>query len=91
MGPKILNMSGARPATMTHNPAMHGSGPLNKLLASGLRYMFVSISDNLGAPMDLKSLTHFVQSGAPFIMEVAARTDADKKGGHLAPKRQTEA
>merc|ERR1712100_975734 len=36
---------------------------------------------------DLKILTHFVQSGAPFMMEVAARTDADKKGGHLATKK----
>ena len=64
--------------------------------------MFVSNSDNLGATMDLKILTHFVQlvselelsnseenhlrardylkqlrqSGAPFMMEVAERTDA---------------
>merc|ERR1712046_131668 len=59
----------------------------DKLLASGLKYMFVSNSDNLGATMDLKILTHFVQSGAPFMMEVAARTDADKKGGHLATKK----
>merc|ERR1719359_2422090 len=29
-------------------------------------------------------LTYFVSTGAPFMMEVAARTDADKKGGHLA-------
>merc|ERR1712083_1282949 len=36
---------------------------------------------------DLKILTHFVQSGAPFMMEVAQRTDADKKGGHLAKKK----
>merc|ERR1711948_234745 len=48
---------------------------------------FVSNSDNLGATMDLKILTHFVQSGAPFMMEVAQRTDADKKGGHLATKK----
>jgi len=34
--------------------------------------------------MDLKLLTFFAQSGAPFMMEVATRTDADKKGGHLA-------
>merc|ERR1719210_3228875 len=34
--------------------------------------------------MDLKLLTHFVQSKVPFMMEVATRTDADKKGGHLA-------
>eukprot|EP00420_Gonyaulax_spinifera_P037289 CAMPEP_0197877216 /NCGR_PEP_ID=MMETSP1439-20131203/5977_1 /TAXON_ID=66791 /ORGANISM="Gonyaulax spinifera, Strain CCMP409" /LENGTH=266 /DNA_ID=CAMNT_0043496547 /DNA_START=19 /DNA_END=819 /DNA_ORIENTATION=+ len=37
--------------------------------------------------MDLKILTHFVKSGAPFMMEVADRTDADKKGGHLARKK----
>jgi len=65
-------------------PAMLGSGTLDKLLADGFQYMFVSNSDNLGATMDLKLLTHFAQSGAPFMMEVADRTDADKKGGHLA-------
>merc|ERR1711920_883815 len=63
--------------------AMVGSGTLDKLLSTGKKYMFVSNSDNLGATMDLKILTHFVQSGAPFMMEVAQRTDADKKGGHL--------
>merc|ERR1711904_368038 len=68
-------------------PAMLGSGTLDKLLGMGLKYMFVSNSDNLGATMDLKVLTHFVQSGAPFMMEVADRTDADKKGGHLATKK----
>jgi len=70
-------------------PAMLGSGVLDKLLAAGMKYMFVSNSDNLGATMDLKILTHFVQSGAPFMMEVAARTDADKKGGHLATQKST--
>merc|ERR1712039_290751 len=68
-------------------PAMLGSGTLDKLLAKGMKYMFVSNSDNLGATMDLRILTHFVNSGAPFMMEVAARTDADKKGGHLATKK----
>ena len=33
--------------------------------------MFVSNSDNLGATMDLKILTHFAATGAPFMMEVA--------------------
>ncbi|CAE7526284.1 UGP1 [Symbiodinium natans] len=70
-------------------PAMLGSGTLEKLLKKGFRYMFVSNSDNLGATMDLKILTHFVQSGAPFMMEVAERTDADKKGGHLAKDKAT--
>jgi len=64
--------------------AMAGSGTLDKLLAAGKKYMFVSNSDNLGATMDVKLLNWFVSSGAPFAMECAARTDADKKGGHLA-------
>ena len=67
-------------------PALVGSGTLDKLLAKGFKYMFVSNSDNLGATMDLKLLTWFAQSGAPFAMECAKRTDADKKGGHLAKK-----
>merc|ERR1719446_1899992 len=44
-------------------PAMLGSGTLDKLLKKGIKYMFVSNSDNLGATMDLKILTHFVDSG----------------------------
>merc|ERR1719238_1925627 len=69
-------------------PAMLGSGTLDKLLGKGFKYMFVSNSDNLGATMDLKLLTYFAQSGAPFCMEVADRTDADKKGGHLAKTKE---
>merc|ERR1712048_475080 len=69
-------------------PAMLGSGALDKLLGQGMKYMFVSNSDNLGATMDLKLLTYFADSGAPFMMEVAARTDADKKGGHLASLKE---
>ena len=70
-------------------PAMVGSGTLDALLAKGFKYMFVSNSDNLGATMDLKLLTWFAKSGAPFAMEVAARTDADKKGGHLARDKKS--
>merc|ERR1711972_867393 len=70
-------------------PAMLGSGTLDRLLERGFKYMFVSNSDNLGATMDLKLLTHFVSTGAPFMMEVASRTDADKKGGHLAKDKGT--
>ena len=67
-------------------PALVGSGMLDKLVEKGYKYMFVSNSDNLGATMDLKLLTWFAESGADFAMEAAARTDADKKGGHLANK-----
>jgi len=37
--------------------------------------------------MDLKILSYFAEQGAPFMMEVADRTEADKKGGHLAKKK----
>eukprot|EP00450_Noctiluca_scintillans_P032720 CAMPEP_0194549948 /NCGR_PEP_ID=MMETSP0253-20130528/95463_1 /TAXON_ID=2966 /ORGANISM="Noctiluca scintillans" /LENGTH=906 /DNA_ID=CAMNT_0039397383 /DNA_START=101 /DNA_END=2821 /DNA_ORIENTATION=+ len=70
-------------------PAMLGSGTLDKLIEKGFKYMFVSNSDNLGATMDLKVLTYFAESKAPFMMEVAQRTDADKKGGHLATSLAT--
>merc|ERR1711965_868817 len=70
-------------------PAMLGSGTLDLLLSKGYKYMFVSNSDNLGATMDLKLLTWFADSGKPFAMECAARTAADKKGGHLAADATT--
>merc|ERR1719324_2187630 len=71
-------------------PAMLGTGSLDTLLAKGYKYMFVSNSDNLGATMDVKLLTWFAQSGKPFAMECAQRTDADKKGGHLAKDAKTD-
>lgn len=70
-------------------PAMLGSGTLDRLLKKGFKYMFVSNSDNLGATMDLKILSYFASTGAPFMMEVAVRTEADKKGGHLAKDKAT--
>lgn len=68
-------------------PALLGSGWLDKLLAEGIRYAFVSNSDNLGAVMDAGILTYFANSGAPFLMEVTRRTQADRKGGHLATRK----
>ncbi len=67
--------------------ALVGSGWLDKLLAAGVKYAFVSNSDNLGAQMDTRFLRWFAESGAPFVMEVTRRTEADKKGGHLATRR----
>lgn len=64
--------------------ALYGSGKLKELLDQGVKYMFVSNSDNLGATLDLDLLTYFAKTGAPFLMECCRRTEADKKGGHLA-------
>ncbi len=68
-------------------PALVGSGWLDRLLESGVKYAFVSNSDNLGAIMEPELLEYFATSGAPFLMEVTRRTSADRKGGHLAVRQ----
>ncbi|RYD35543.1 MAG: UTP--glucose-1-phosphate uridylyltransferase, partial [Verrucomicrobiaceae bacterium] len=68
-------------------PALVGSGWLDRLLEEGVKYAFVSNSDNLGAILDPAILTYFAKSGAPFLMEVTRRTAADRKGGHLAVRK----
>jgi UDP-N-acetylglucosamine pyrophosphorylase len=68
-------------------PSLQGSGLLDRLLARGMRYLFVSNSDNLGATADLRILHHFAESDLSFLMEVADRTPSDRKGGHLARRR----
>ena len=68
-------------------PALVGSGWLDRLLQEGVKYAFVSNSDNLGAILDSSILRHFADSGAPFLMEVTRRTAADRKGGHLAVRK----
>ena len=60
---------------------------LDSLLAEGIKYVFVSNSDNLGATLDLKLLNHFASTSQPFCMEVAERTESDKKGGHLCKRK----
>jgi len=98
--PKIT-ADGLEPATWPKDPGLewappgHGdlytalvtSGMLRALLDDGYRYAFVSNSDNLGAVLDPRILAHLVQTGAPFLMEVADRTASDRKGGHLARRR----
>lgn len=68
-------------------PALVGSGWLDRLLAEGVRYAFVSNSDNLGAILDPAILSYFAASKVPFLMEVTRRTAADRKGGHLAVRK----
>ena len=64
--------------------ALSSSGMLETLRSNGFRYAFVSNADNLGAVLDLRLLGWFAEEGLPFAMEVAQRTPADRKGGHLA-------
>lgn len=66
--------------------ALVSRGLMAAMLAQGYEYLFVSNSDNLGAVLDTHILGFMARSGAPFLMEVARRTAADRKGGHLAQR-----
>ena len=67
--------------------ALVTSGMLDALREAGYRYAFVSNSDNLGAVLEPRILAWMAREEVPFLMEVAERTEADKKGGHLARRR----
>jgi UTP--glucose-1-phosphate uridylyltransferase len=95
--PKVLQETLA-PAEWPENPQLewcppgHGeiyialvtSGMLDELLANGYEHMFISNVDNLGATLDLGILGYIASRHIPFLMEVTDRTEADKKGGHIA-------
>ena len=95
--PKILQKDFS-PATWPQNPILewnppgHGdvytalltSGKLQKFLDQGIIYAFISNSDNLGARLDESLLGYFAKNQFPFMMEVALKTPADLKGGHVA-------
>lgn len=95
--PKVLQ-EGLAPAVWPQDPELewcppgHGdiytalltSGMLDTLLANGYEFAFISNADNLGAMLDPLVLGYFVDKRLPFLMEVADRTAADRKGGHLA-------
>jgi UTP--glucose-1-phosphate uridylyltransferase len=65
-------------------PALAASGTLDALLGAGLRYAFVSNSDNLGALADVRIAAWLAAEQVPFALEAARGTPADRKGGHLA-------
>ena len=65
-------------------PALAASGTLDALLGAGLRYAFVSNSDNLGALADARIAAWLAAGQVPFALEAVRGTPADRKGGHLA-------
>ena len=69
--------------------ALLTSGTLEQLLDTGYEYAFLSNSDNLGAVLDPRILSWFAAEELPFVMEVARKTDADRKGGHPARLKET--
>jgi UTP--glucose-1-phosphate uridylyltransferase len=64
------------------------SGMLDTLLERGYEYLFLSNSDNLGASLEPRILTWFAREELPFLSEVVDRTESDRKGGHLARRRE---
>ena len=99
--PKILQKNYA-PATWPQNPKLewnppgHGdlfsvlyeSGALQNFLKEGIQYALISNSDNLGANMDESLLGYFAENQFPFMIEVAEKTPADVKGGHIARDKE---
>jgi UTP--glucose-1-phosphate uridylyltransferase len=65
-------------------PSLVTSGMLEDLLERGFEYAFMANSDNLGAVLDPRILAWMRAEQIPFLMEVTERTEADRKGGHLA-------
>ena len=65
-------------------PALAESGTLDAMLGAGLRYAFVSNSDNLGALADVRIAAWLAAEQVPFALEAVRGTSADRKGGHLA-------
>jgi len=98
--PKLL-ADGFEPVTWEADPKLewappgHGdvftslasSGMLDTLLEQGYEHAFLSNSDNLGAVLDPRILSWFAREELPFLSEVVDRTEADRKGGHLARLR----
>ena len=97
--PKVTQ-SDLSPADWPQNPELewcppgHGdiyvalatSGTLDSLLDAGYEYAFVANVDNLGAIINTAILGYFAENHFPFMMEVADRTEMDRKGGHVAER-----
>src|SRR4051812_13542349 len=60
---------------------------LAELLERGYDHAFVANSDNLGAVLEPRILAWIRAERIPFLMEVTDRTEADRKGGHVARRR----
>lgn len=100
--PKILAKTG-EPVSWPENldlewcPPGHGdvyatlsdSGILDTLEKAGIRYLFISNSDNLGARPSSSVAGYFAQTDAPFMVEVARKTQADVKGGQFVFDKTT--
>jgi UTP--glucose-1-phosphate uridylyltransferase len=67
--------------------SLAASGMLQHLLEQDIAWAFISNSDNLGAEVDPRIPAWAAANAAPFVMEVVRGTAADRKGGHIARRR----
>ena len=67
--------------------ALQSSGLLDTLRDRGIRYLFLSNGDNLGATFDARIPAWMAREEIPYVAEVCERTRNDRKGGHLARRR----
>lgn len=84
--PADQSLEWAPPGHADVYPALFESGLLDELTNKGYEYIFISNVDNLGATLNPEIIDAIFKLDSSFVMEVATRTENDKKGGHLALK-----
>lgn len=67
--------------------ALQATGLLDALRERGIRYIFLSNSDNLGATCDPDIAAWLLANDIPYAAELCERTANDRKGGHLAVRK----
>lgn len=67
--------------------ALAASGQIEELRAAGFDYARISSIDNVATLLDGRAVSIMRREQIPFLMEVADRAEADRKGGHLAYRR----
>ena len=80
------NLEWAPPGHADVYPSLYESRMLDELIEKGYEYLFISNVDNLGAVLSPQIVDAVFTLNCSFLMEVASRTENDKKGGHLAFK-----
>jgi len=84
--PTDINLEWAPPGHADVYPSLYESNLLETLTEQGYEYVFISNVDNLGASLTPSIISKIFEMDSSFTMEVANRTENDKKGGHLAIK-----
>jgi UTP--glucose-1-phosphate uridylyltransferase len=84
--PSNPDLEWAPPGHADIYPSLYETGLLDELILKGYEYLFISNVDNLGASLNYSIFEKYLELESDFVMEVALRTENDRKGGHLAFK-----